>query len=113
MADIELVEGDQHPSPRVQLVDEDGTAIDLTTATGVTVHMAPKYGGAAGVFDDVACTVITASTGIVQFAWPAASTADAGDYWLRWTVTWPGGVEQTWPASGGIHVQIAADLPAV
>lgn len=112
MADIELVEGDRHPSPRVALVDEDGTAIDLTTATSVTVHMAPKYGAGPAVFDDLACTVIDATEGHVEFDWPALSTDTPGDYWLRWTVTWSSGREQTWPPSGGIHVQIAADLPA-
>lgn len=111
MADIELVQGDRHPSPRVQLVDEDGTAIDLTAATSVTVTMAPKYGTSPAVFAALACTIVTAASGQVEFDWPAASTDTPGDYWLRWTVTWLTGREQTWPPAGGIHVAIAADLP--
>lgn len=110
-ADISLVEGDTHPSPRVQLVDEDGDAIDLTTAASVTATMAPKYGSGPAVFEDQACAVITAGTGTVEVDWPATSTDTPGDYWLRWTVTWSTGREQTWPPTGGIHVQIAADLP--
>lgn len=81
--------------PPAELVLMDGTAaVDLTGATSVEFHMAPK-GGAIKV--NAAAEVTDAPAGAVRYLWQPGDTDTAGAYLIDCEVTWADGSVQTFP----------------
>lgn len=80
-----------------------GTAIDLTSATGVEFQMADEAGNlvASG-----ACTIVTAASGIVRYDWAAGDTDTAGRFLASFIITYTGGLKQTVPNHNNIVVLI-------
>jgi len=97
------------------LKDSAGNAVDISGAT-VKLTVAPIGGGVAVV------NAVTASNdqngdgsdgskGKVHYVWQSADTVAAGMYLGRWTVTFGGGVVQSYPNGGYLLVEIAAATP--
>lgn len=87
MADYFVPRGSRLPRLPATFENEDGTAVDLTTATSVTftlTHVDGTVKIAAG-----ACAVVTPASGIVEYAWTAADVDTSGDYFGRFTATFP------------------------
>jgi hypothetical protein len=102
-----MKKGDRRPRYRVALT-VGGTAVDLTGATGVRFIM--KSTPASGTTKvDAAATVVTAATGIVEYAWGATDTDTAGDYVIEFEVNWSG-EKQTFPSTGYFTLTIESDL---
>ena len=98
-----LRQGDRLPDLVAAFQNSDGQAIDLSTATGVTVHVVPEAGGAALI--NTAGTIdAPATAGIVRYALtPTDATAlVAGLYRVEWVVTFAGGKQATFP-NGPAH----------
>lgn len=94
--------GSTLPALEMQLVETDGTAVDLTNATGVVFRMgitpgSPKVSAAA--------VVVTASEGRVKYEWVSGDVDTAGTYNGEWVVTFADGV-QVVPSSGFVEVEI-------
>ncbi len=86
-------------SPAIQdtLLDADGNAIDLTGAT-VTFVMGPVASGSASV--QGAASIVSASSGIVSYAWGTADLATPGLYYAYWQVQYSGGAVEKLPQGG-------------
>lgn len=83
---------------------DDGTPVDLTTATAVTVHVRRPD---ATVLTRAA-TVTTPATGVWSMPWQVGDLSLAGSYWCEVQVTWPGDRPQTFgPSRFNVRDQIA------
>jgi len=97
--------GSTLPALEMQLVETDGTAVDLTTATGVVFRMGITPGSPKV---DAAAVVVTASEGRVKYEWDAADVDTVGEYNGEWVITYADGV-QVVPSSGFVRVEIEAN----
>ncbi|MCK4518412.1 hypothetical protein KAT92_06550 [Candidatus Babeliales bacterium] len=91
---MRIKQGDSYPL-RTELKWDDGTAIDLTTATGVDFVMT-LYGGSVPTVN-AACVIVDADDGIVQYEWGASETDVAGMYICEWEITFSSGDVYTVP----------------
>lgn len=111
-----VVQGDRLGKLRVQLTDIDGNPLDLTLATGVTFSMRDKPAATfTGRFTDLtgtvrvnkqACQIITALTGIVEYAWAAGDLVAAGVCLAEFEITWPGALPQTVPQQRYMEITV-------
>lgn len=100
-----IKKGDTEPKLRATLQNADGTAIDLTTATGLSFVMkAPN-----GTSTKTAASFVNRATGVVEYAWMPADTAAAGAYNCEFEISWAGRL-QTVPSNEYIVVRIVDDL---
>ena len=101
-----IKQGNQLPTLRVQCLDGDGVPVDLTTAAGQTFSMRHSETGVVKV-SAAACTVVSSTGGIVDYAWAAGDTDTAGDYEGDVTITFPASKASTFPGAGriGVHVE--------
>lgn len=104
--DFNLRKGDRLPLLTATLLDPDGDAVDLTTATGVIFQMRAKHASTLKV--SAAASVLSPATaGRVQYAWAAADVDTEGLYEGTFEVTWTGGKTQTVPtAAESLIIQI-------
>jgi len=76
--------GDTYPVPLL-IADEDGTAVDLTGATSITLGIDPDYENTAP--DDaqlsVAGTIVDAAGGELSFTATGIALLDVGNYWAE------------------------------
>ncbi len=89
------------------LQDFNETAKDITGAT-VRFHMRKK--NTLDNVVDAAATISDAANGVVQYAFQAADTDEAGDFLGEFEVTYAGGVIQRFPNPGHIQIKITQDL---
>ncbi len=102
-----------YPAVGCQLTDSNGN-INLTTATSVKFVM---KGITSSTVVTGAATVVTASSGIVSYAWGSTDTDQADSYQVEWAITWTGGPPtqiQIVPnaAANNQVIEIDADLDA-
>ena len=109
MADWTMKRNDTGPVITATLKDAAGAAVNLTTATQVKFKMRAVAPGSLKV--DGTATVTNAAGGQVSYAWQAADTDTAGDYYAEWEVTFASGLIETFPNAGYITITIVADLP--
>ncbi len=107
MADFSLKAGDRLPSIRATL-STGGTAVDLSTATGVDFIMRADNANAPKV--NSPAIVVDAVSGIVRYDWTVADTDAPGKYKAEWEVTWADGKRQTFPTLTYHEVDVLADL---
>lgn len=92
--------GDLEPTLEVTIT-RDGSPVDLTTATGVT--MTASLDGQV-LFTNSAATVTDATNGVVQRAWQTADTDTAGLVSLRVTITWPTSRKETIAVAEAVRI---------
>lgn len=104
-----LTKGDRLRSPRALLKDATGEAVDLT-GYGVLFRMIGATDGTVKV-DNVAATIVTASSGEVRYT-PTSSAVDtAGDFFawfIRYQTTSTGMIEH-FPAGRALKIRIMPD----
>jgi hypothetical protein len=108
MTRVTIKKDDLLPNIRATLTDADGSAIDLTLASGVRFVM--KKPGATTSKVNASASVVTPGSGVVQYTWSGTDTNTSGVYYAEFEVNWGGGVYQTFPASGYLEVEIVPDL---
>lgn len=104
MADYFVPRGDRLPKLTATFTNEDGTPVDLTTATGVTftlTHVDGTVKIAAG-----ACTVTDADAGQVEYAWAAADVNTSGDYFGKFTATFPSSLPASFPTDRALWIVV-------
>lgn len=101
-------EGDALPAIKSVIIDSQGAAVDLTTATGVVLEMRDPDTGT--VFASHTGTFETPRTsGGVKYQWSSVdTTGNAGSYAAHWIVTWTGGALQSFPTDSAIEIIIAS-----
>ena len=108
MATTTIKRGSTTPALTASLVDANGAAINLTTATSVTMVMRSQSGVAPST--SATATITNAATGAVSYTWTAQDTSTAGRYDVEWVVNWTGGAIQRFPIQGYQSVSIEEDL---
>lgn len=96
-----IKKGDRRPTLSGQLL-QNGAAIDLTTASGVTFRMRKP----GGTVISAAASVDDAATGMVSYAWQSGDLDEVGTYTLEWIIDWGGGSLQTLPSSGTTRITV-------
>jgi hypothetical protein len=76
--------GNQNPSITETVLNDDGSAHDLT---GQTVRFRMRAVGSAVLKVDAAATVVSSPAGTVRYDWQAADVDTAGQYLVWWQVT--------------------------
>jgi hypothetical protein len=108
---FDIKQGDRLPTLRIQCLDGDDVPVDLTTSTTRVFNMRRSDTGVVAVSSG-ACTVITSTAGILDYAWAAGDTATAGDYEGEVKVNFPGTTGDdrfsTFPGEGFIGINIEA-----
>ena len=111
MATYYIVQNDAEQVMDAWLKNADKTAIDLTDATQVHLHVGKAGGGAADTIVDAAATVVSPATaGHVRYTWKGTNTIAAGDYDAEFEIRWPGGVIRTVPSKKPFKVVIGAEV---
>lgn len=105
-----ITEGDTARSLRRQLVESDGTAIDLTNASAVQFRMATTH---YDTLVDAACTITDAANGWVQYDWQAGDTDQQGTHKAEFTITYNDGTIETVPNDGFMEVVINKKIGAI
>lgn len=104
---FEIKRGDRRPTWRVNLT-ANGVPVDLTGALAVRFTMDTAAGGASIVRQPM--TVVNAVNGLVEYAWAAGETNNAGNYNAEVEVEWTVGVFTTFPSKGYFLISIYEDL---
>jgi hypothetical protein len=103
MADVSIRKGDRLPQLERQFL-VDAAGVDLSGAT-VVFNMYKATDGTQ-VITNGSVTVVTASTGLVRYAWTAADAAlDADTYLASFTATYGDGRKLTAPNTGMLVVE--------
>ncbi len=103
-----IKEGDLLPIFDDTLYDTDGSALDLTTATGVQL-VYQRAGDSTATTKTAA--IDGAATGEVSYSWTSGDTDTAGDYTFEWLVTFTGGKPRRFPSTGHGSFKINRKLP--
>ena len=99
--------GDRVPAVRANLLQA-GSPIDLTAVGSVTLRLVNKSTNEVKLSAG-ACTVVTASQGLVQYAWGANDLDTAGEYAAEFHLIWAGG-NQTVPSDSTFTVVVISRL---
>jgi hypothetical protein len=107
MSTFTLKRNDRGRSLSAQLLNGDGSVIDLT---GSTVKFIMRLSGATTAKVNAAAVVVTAATGSVRYDWAAADTDTEGNYLAEWEITLPSSLKLTVPNQSYDQVIVVADL---
>jgi hypothetical protein len=100
-----LKRGDTSPSLLYRLIPQ---TVDLT---GATARFSMKNAAGAVIINRRVATIVTAvGTPTVRNDWQAGDTVALGTFFGEFEVEWPGGVIETFPNFGNIHIIIAEDI---
>jgi hypothetical protein len=112
MADFRLKEGDQSPTIKYQLQDEQGDPVDITGFQEVRFLMRPQTSSSLTVDADTnnGVTVTDAANGIVKYEWDSSDTDTSGSFKAEWEVAFSGGDKETFPNTEYIDIYIQRDL---
>lgn len=111
MADFTFKRNDRLPKLRATLQQgSPATPIDLTTAVSVKLILKDSTNMAGAAKVNAACTLVTPSSGIVEYAWAAGDTDTSGTYNGEFEITWSTGITETVPNTGYFTVTIVDDL---
>lgn len=107
MSTLQMKKDDLEPKFIATLRNADGTAVDLTNATSVSLIVkqqgGPKYFKGSAVFID-------RSNGIVSYTWASGNTDTVGSFQMEWEVIWPTNRQETFPNTGYDTLIIGASL---
>jgi hypothetical protein len=94
---------------RANLLNEDGTPIDLTDAT---VHFQMGYEGDTEMLVDGLCSIVDAEGGRVSYTWTAENTdLEPGEFDGEFEIDWPDGTHRKVPSKkGAFKIVVSAEV---
>lgn len=100
MALADAIEGSRHTAQQITWKDKDGVAVDLTGAT-LTGRLKDTTTGAITSIDSGALTLVTAASGIFQWAYGVNDVGTVGVYEVQFIATFGAGdiersIPETW-----------------
>ena len=107
--DFYIKVGNTGPDLQVELLDEDGNSIDITSYSTIKFSMRNKRTGAT-VIDGVAAGEVTVNPGVIKYEWKAADTATPGEYEGEFEVILASGQIICFPNKGYISILIAESI---
>lgn len=102
-----LKSGDRLPKLRATLSDSSGVAINLTG--GAVQFRMKRSDGTGDLKVNSPATIVTPTSGIVEYAWAAGDVDTPGDYIGEFSIT-ISGLVQTIPSGGYVSVLISPRL---
>lgn len=105
-ADFIIKKGDTLPSIQSYLLDEDGTAVNLTANSGVMFIFRPA---STLVAQSGVATVVNATTALVQYNWVTGDTNTVGAMQAEWRVDFSGR-KMTFPNNDYIDIDVIDNL---
>lgn len=107
MGTLQMKKDDLEPKYVATLRNADGTAVDLSNATSVSLIV--KQQGGAKYFKGTAA-FIDKPNGIVSYTWTSGNTDTVGSFQVEWEVIWPTNRPETFPNVGYDTLIIGASL---
>lgn len=111
--DFVLARHDRLPSLRGTALDDAGSPVDLTAATGVTFTLRPYTAPGAALAPVTFTSAGTIDGDSLQYDWAATDTATSGIYRGQFTLTFPGPKTLTVPNNAYLLIGVYDDLDAV
>jgi hypothetical protein len=105
MADFVIKQGSTGPAILDQLLNEDGSPVDLTGATAKFLLSSEDSGRVGGE-----ATVVDARQGKVAYNWATEDTRFAGNYMGEWRITFPDGRVETYPSDDYKRIRVKPAL---
>lgn len=105
---FKIKQNDLLPPLRATLLGADGLPRDLTTATGVEIHV--KQPDGTLLFDRPVTVIEDAVAGLVRYDWQTGDTATPGLHTAEFEATFPGAKPETYPNDRHILVLITPEL---
>lgn len=106
---VSFKQNDRLPSLTVTATQADGTAYDLTGATGAVFHLRNSETGAVKL-SSMTATVVNAAQGILRYDWGTNDLDTAGLFDAEFEVTMNTGRKITVPTQGYISVRVVDDI---
>lgn len=105
--DFYIKQGDTAPALRATLKDPAGTAVDLT---GATVKFSLRTASGTVLVNKQSVTIVTAGSGVVEYAWQAGDTDTAGTLLAEFEVTYSDSTVETFPNDSYTRVIVARQI---
>lgn len=106
MATVYLKQNDTKPDLQVTVNDDNGVAVDVTSAT-IAFHMNTS----AGVVKvESAGTIVTAASGIIKYVWAVGDLDTVGTYNAEFQITFSDSSILTTPSKGYLTIVVGAEL---
>jgi hypothetical protein len=102
-----IKQGARKPALLLQLLGDDGAAVDLTNATSATLVTEPHGGGTAVSYS---MSFVSRALGKVQYSPSAAFTTTAGNLDAEVDVLWDDGLTETYPTVGKGLIVVEAQI---
>lgn len=107
MGTLQMKKDDLEPKYIATLRNADGTVVDLTNATSVSLIVKQQGGTknfkSAGSFED-------RINGVVSYTWASGNSDTVGTFQMEWEVIWPTSRPETFPSAGYDTLIIGASL---
>jgi hypothetical protein len=108
MADFVLKQNDTRPVLDATLT-ENGTALNLTTATSVKFIMR-QQGSLGSAKINTTAAFVNRTSGTVRYTWTSGDTDTIGSFNAEFEVTWSDGGVSTHPSNGYLTIDVQDDL---
>ena len=105
--ELYLKQGDTEPALEGQLLDAQGSAVNLS---GATARCLARDAITREVVIDGACTIQDPATGVIRYEWSAADTERAGVFQLEIEVTYGDGGRESFPNRGHMRLRITSEV---
>lgn len=108
MAEFKIKRDSTKPFLAVQLLDGNGSAIDLTSTTSIYFKMATNDNLYTPVFSGT-CNITGSTTGELEYCWTSSNTARSGLYLGEFVANFSDSSKLTLPADHSLLVEIYED----
>jgi len=106
MSDFYLKKSDILPAIRAHLSDSNG----YVNLSGSNCFFIYKDMRATGSAVTGTATIVSAISGLVEYAWASGASPGVGTYYAEWRAGLPGGKQMSFPNDGHISFQIFDSL---